>query len=297
MPGTRIFTLSLLAGALCAQTVYLPLDEGNIWVYRSDAGPVTVEAGRSAVFKGNQYRAVTGLSGGEAWARNAPEGRILVWDEAAQEERVLMDPAAPLKTWYATAMDPCNRRARIETREGHFQGPVGGFNTVLEVRYEPGPCLDAGLEQEEWLPWVGLLRRTAATLAGPRTYELVYARLGGVTFVSAPETGFTLSLIPSGKTLLVRLGVRHTAGEPLRLQFRTAQRFDFAIYDEEGRAVYQWSEGRAFPLALGSVEVRGEKTWMAEAPVSNLPPGRYAVHAWLTCVEGPVFAATALYQR
>jgi hypothetical protein len=298
MSGTRTSILSLLAAALSAQTLYLPLDEGNFWLYHGSGGSLVVEVGRSAEFHGNTWHAVRGLTGaGEAWVRNDAEGRILIWDESAAEERVLLDAAAPEGASFRTWADPCNREARIESRHSRYSGPAGEFDYALLIRYAPGPCMDAGLESEYWLPWVGLLRRVRITLAGPREHDLVYARLGGVTYVRAPQTGFSLALTPSGSTLLASITIRHTLPWPLTLHFSSSQRFDIIAYDSNGKEFYQWSRGRAFLTVMGEETIRGEKTWTAEIPVREWPPGDYVIRAWLTPMEGHAWSATTLYKH
>ncbi len=298
MSGRRTFTLSLLAAALSAQTLYLPLDSGNLWLYHGAGGGLVIEAGRSEEFGGNRYHLVRGLSeSGAVWVRNGTEGRILVWDERAGRERVLLDPAAPEGSPYDTVMDPCSRQAVIKSRTAKYSGPVGEFENVLHADYLPGPCMDAGLVSEDWLAWVGMLRRVRMTIAGPRQYDLVYARLGGVTYVRAPQTGFSISLTPSGDVLLVRMTLRHTLAWPLRLSFSSSQRFDVAAYDAEGKEFYRWSRGRAFLTVMGSEEIRGEKTWVAEIPISEWPAGEFAIVAWLTPLEGHAWSASTLYRH
>ncbi len=298
MPGTRISILSLFAAALSAQTLYLPLEEGNLWLYHGNGGSLVIEVGRAEEFGGNRYHLVRGLSGnGGVWVRNDAEGRILVWDDRARRESVLLDAAAPEGSPYDTAMDSCNSRAAIHSRTAKYSGPVGEFENVLHVDYQPGPCMDAGLASEDWLAWVGMLRRVRITIAGPRTYDLVYARLGGVTYVRAPQTGFAVSLVPSGDTLLVRITIRHTLAWPLILNFSSSQRFDIIAYDSTGQEFYQWSRGRAFLTVMGREEIRGEKTWVAEIPVGDWPKGDYAIRAWLTPMEGHAWSATALYKH
>ncbi len=298
MPGRRISILSLLAAALSAQTPYLPLEEGNLWLYTGPGGTHVVEVGRPAGFEGTTWHAVRGLYGnGEVWIRNDASGRILLWDERAGQERALLDTAAPEGIPYKTWADPCSPEAVIETRSGKYAGPVGEFDNALTVRYLPGPCMDAGIGEEQWLPWVGLLRRVRITIAGPRAVDLVYARLGGVTYVRAPQTGFAISLVPSGDVLLVKMTLRHTLDWPLTLNFSSSQRFDIIAYGSDGREHYQWSRGRAFLTVMGRERVRGEKTWVAEVPVGEWPAGEYAIRAWLVPLEGHAWSATALYKH
>jgi hypothetical protein len=296
MPGTKTFTLSLLAAAaLCAQPVeYLPLQAGNVWVYRGSSGSFTVEAGKPALFGGNEYFPVRGLPATPAlWLRNTPEGRIMMWDAASSQEKIWLDTSTPVAGESPSSVDPCNPFSRIESREWKYSGPLGEFTNALAVRYSPGSCADAGLDADYFLPWVGLAQRVSQSIAGPRQYDLVYARLGGVTVLSAPETGFGIALTQTRTSLDARLTLRHTAGDPLNLVFPTSQHFDLALYNENGKLVYQWSEGRGFTQALTTVTVSGEKFWLVEVPLARIAPGAYAVRAWLTTTDGPVYLATS----
>lgn len=298
MSGIRTFTLSFLAAALSAQTLYLPLDEGNLWLYHGNGGLLVIEVGRPEEFAGNRYHLVRGLAGnGDVWVRNDAEGRILAWDGHASRERVLLDAAAPEGAPFDTAMDPCSPKAVIQSRAARYSGPVGDFENVLHLAYRPGPCMDAGLSSEDWLAWVGMLRRVRNTIAGPRRYDLVYARLGGVTYVRAPATGFSISLAPSGNVLLVRMTLRHTLQWPLWLNFSSSQRFDVAAYDADGKEFYRWSHGRAFLTVMGREEIRGEKTWVAEIDISEWPEGEYAIKAWLTPLEGHAWWTSTIYRH
>lgn len=295
MPGIRTSILSLLASAaLFAQVPdYLPLQAGNTWVYRSKAGSFTVETGQPSTFGGNEYFSVRGFpSAPELWLRNTPEGRIMKWDSVVGQERIWLDTSTPAGAYSPTSVDRCTAASRIESREAKYEGPVGEFTTVLAVSYIAGPCGDAGLIADYFLPWVGLLRRVEQSIAGPRSYDLIYARLGGVTVISAPESGFGLSLTQTHGSLDARLALRHTGPEPLTLNFSTSQQFDLQVFDESGKVVYQWSEGRGFLQVLTTLTVSGEKLWFVEIPPDRLPPGRYAIRAWLTTSDGPVYTAS-----
>src|SRR5574340_616264 len=133
-------------------------------------------------------------------------------------------------------------------------------------------------------------------IAGPRTYDLVYARLGGITVVSGKETGFTLTLdqtVYRGTPMLARLTIRNTQDAPLRLNFTAGQRYDLVIRNDKGEVVYQWSRGKFFTLALGTEVIGpGEKNWAITVPLDDIPNGHYVVEGWLTTAGPRAYAAS-----
>ena len=163
---------------------------------------------------------------------------------------------------------------------------MGQFTNALAIDYPPANCADAGITSELYLPYVGLLQRTQTSLAGPVVYDLVYANLGGITTIAAPERSFTVSVIDPGSApggqATVRLTLRNARAQPLTLTFPTAQRFDLVLRDGNGAIVYQWSAARTFAQVLGMLQVTLEKTWVVQIPVGSLPPGRYTVQAGLS---------------
>ncbi|MCX7604716.1 MAG: BsuPI-related putative proteinase inhibitor [Bryobacteraceae bacterium] len=301
MSGTRTSIASLLfAAALSAQTLYLPLDEGNYWVYQGPGDTLVVQVGGRAVIAGREYAAVRGFLGpGEAWLRNDDQGRVLVWDVRTGQERLLLDPAAPDGWPWTSWNGSCTVEARTITHRMRSRYPVGEFDNVMHVRYGETACVDSriAVEVEEWLPWVGLLRRVQGRAPDAKIYDLVYARLGDVTYVRAPQTGFSLSLTPAGGVLLAFITIRHTLEWPLVLNFSSSQRFDLSVYDSQGREIYRWSRDKAFLTVMGREEIRGERTWAAEIPMALFPRGDYAVRAWLTPIESHVWSASTFYRH
>ncbi|MBI4890060.1 MAG: hypothetical protein HY821_05490 [Acidobacteria bacterium] len=290
MPGTRIFTLNLLAAAaLLAQSPeYLPLQQGNTWIYKGSAGTFTLQTGGAETFGENQYFPLRGLPTTPVlYLRNTPEGRIYQWDMAAKLEVLYLDTAAAESP---TGVDPCNAASRIESREGKYAGPVGEFGNVLDVRYTAAQCADAGLVSDQFLPWVGLLARTQQTIAGPRTYHLVYARLGGVTVLTPAEISFSLAVTAAQD---VRLALRNMGPAPLELTFPTSQQFEVEVYDQKNQLVYRWSDGMGFLQVVTTQSVSGERIWLVSLPSGRLAPGRYTVKGWLTTTEPGGYAATA----
>ena len=246
MLGTRTFTLSLLlTTALFAQVEYLPLYTGNQWVYRGAAGQFTVSVEKAAEFDGHEYHLVRGFpSMPEVYLRSDDEGRVWMWDSEAKIEKIWLDFTA---SEAPTGVDRCNALSRVESRDAKYSGPVGDFVNALRVRYTYGGCADAGIDSDVFLPYVGLVQRMAQTIAGPRAYDLVYARLGAVAVVTEPEVSFGVAVDRAGTS--VRLTLRNTTGTPLELEFGSGQTFDVAVRDEAGKDVWVWSDGRNFTQA------------------------------------------------
>lgn len=276
-----------MAGALFGQVEYLPLQAGNQWVYRGAAGQFTLAVEKPALFEGREYFLVKGFpSTPEVYLRNDGEGRVWMWDGAAKSERVWLDFEADEAP---TGVDPCNALSRVESREAKYSGPVGEFVNALRVRYTVAGCADAGVESDLFLPYVGLVQRMVQTIAGPRAYELVYARLGEVAVITEPEVSFGMAVDRAGAW--ARLTLRNTTGAPLELNFGSGQTFDLVVRDEEGKDVWQWSEGRGFTQVLRTEMVSGERLWVVKLPA--LQAGRYSVEGWLTTSGGKRFAASA----
>ena len=70
----------------------------------------------------------------------------------------------------------------------------GNFGNAILVKYGPNACADAGLNGEYYLPGVGLVHRAYLTIAGPSSFDLIYARIGGRTYLSEPHISFSLAL-------------------------------------------------------------------------------------------------------
>lgn len=63
----------------------------------------------------------------------------------------------------------------------------------------------------------------------------------------------TPSSVKKGET--VNLALMLAANQPVELQFRSGQRFDFEIADASGSVIWKWSEGQMFTQALGTEQM------------------------------------------
>lgn len=287
MLGQRTSTLSLLlATALCAEAEYLPLQTGNRWVYRGTTEQFTVAVEKPATFEGREYFLVRGFpSTPEVYLRNDDQGRVWVRDDTAKREKVWLDFAADEAP---TGVDPCNAMSRVESRESKYNGPVGEFVNAVKVRYTHAGCADAGIDSDVFLPYVGLVQRNAQTIAGPRAYDLIYARLGEVAVVTEAEVSFGVAVDRAAAS--ARLTLRNQTREPLELKFKSGQMFDVVVRDEAGADLWRWSDGRIFTQAVISEMVSGERLWVVKLPV--LKAGRYTVEGFLTTLDAKQFVAS-----
>ncbi|HEX8696662.1 MAG TPA: BsuPI-related putative proteinase inhibitor [Longimicrobium sp.] len=61
----------------------------------------------------------------------------------------------------------------------------------------------------------------------------------------------TLQVLAARGQVQVALAVTNASAAPVVLEFRSAQRYDFAVQDGE-RTLWRWSEGRGFAQAVGA---------------------------------------------
>jgi hypothetical protein len=292
---------TFLLGTLTAQTTdYFPLHAGNEWIYRErgrlGGGTIVVDIPRMESFQGREYAVVRGLAPTTTYLRLDERGVLYRYNPETRTEQVWAEFATPTGGSYETAADPCNKTARVERRDAQLKTPAAEFFNGFRAVYTP-TCADAGLTHEVYVPYIGLVQRESTTIAGPRTMELIYARVGGVTVLSEPELTTSLSLdravYDSGSTLSARLTLRSTHAEPIELRFRSSQRYDLTVRNDKGESVYLWSASVVFLAVLGTERIGpGQRTWVIDAPL-NLPAGNYTAEGWITAEDGKRFAASA----
>ncbi len=314
MPGTGISTanLVLFSAQLAFAADFFPLQPGNQWAYRCSGAAcgeetVVVEVLQEEEVAGRQYVVLRGFRGALAWLRRDDEGVIWALDRQSGSEQVWYKFGASEGETYPTGLDPCSPVAMIASQNASYQGPAGRFSNVLRIDYLPALCSDAGLREEYFLPGAGLLRRTEVTIAGPRSYDLIYARTEKGTILAEPHLGFGVAVdrpvyvanrmppeIPGQAVarMTVRITLRNTTDEPVRLRFPTSQRYDLEIQDSAGRRLWRWSDGKVFLMVYGEEEFGpGQRNYIETVRLAGrddqpLPEGRYVLRAWLT-TEAP----------
>lgn len=294
MPGikTSIPKLTLLFAAIVpafgASSDYFPLEVGNSWVYRSESRHggqqgAAVEVVRSE-YIGEKQWFVTNFFGRETLLRLNESGTLVSYDRGSRAENVWIPFASGVGESFETSIDSCTESGRIESKSAEHKGPLGESKEGLRIAYEPR-CADAGVTSATFVPQIGLAEYSTTSIAGPVVYKLVYARTG-VTVRTDAEWSFGISLDSPSYTqpavMAVRLTLRNTQTEPIRIQFPSGQDYDVVIRNEAGESVYTWSADKAFAAVFRTIEFGpGERNWLIEIPLSDIEPGVYTVEGSL----------------
>lgn len=281
----KLATLFLCAISAFAAD-YLPLQSGNYWIYRdlSSAQSLTVRVGTPlATQDGKVYHRLTGYVDRPLWVRSLADGTLVYLDEENSREAPLtsFEEAAP--GWAAAPFRPCEQESQREPKPQSYSGLIGQFENATLLKYRVFSCADTGVLSEEFLPNIGMVRRTVITLLGPRALELVEARVQGLVFGGRPAATFTVSVnqsAPGG--LIATLNLSVNSFEPVYLLYSDGQDYDLVLWNESGKEVYRWSDGRAFPQAVRSRTVVGGLRHEVELELREpLPDGAYLLESWI----------------
>jgi hypothetical protein len=288
--AARFLATVFFSSALFAQPPnYLPLQTGNTWLYHLKAiGPGdpyrSISVGPRQSVNGRDYYEVTWFGRQVLLRQDAVSGEILAFDRAAGSEKQWLSLQTADGASFPAAIDPCVETGTILSHNAKVSTAAGQFGNAVEVIYR-GPCDDAGVTRQLFVPDVGLVLHVETSFTGARDYELVYYRAGGHS-PAGPEIAFTVALdgtrYAPHSVLGARLTLRSTSPLPVLLVYPTGQSYDLKITNPNGEVVYQWSSGRAFPMIYGTENFGpGEKTYGIAAPLDDLPPGHYEVEGWL----------------
>lgn len=77
----------------------------------------------------------------------------------------------------------------------------------------------------------------------------------GPSGAEAPAMAVTLEVTVTEGVVRLALHATNTTTEPIRLEFPSAQRYDFAIRTVAGEGIWQWSADRMFAQVLGTETV------------------------------------------
>lgn len=312
-------------GTLFDRQVYFPLEVGNEWIYTDGTNTFRVQVLTQArEANGRTYFQVAGYFQedsvkvrklrrdlwGQVFEYN-PRGADFLWYQLFSFG--LNSPA----TWtFETGDDlTCIRGSSLSTA-GRFEPlvvPAGTFPSAIRVDHR-SRCADAGLQSEYFAPGVGLIKRVMNTIAGPRSLDLVAARVGSsqlpaIVFavqVSVDRPIYFNNRMPPvsdpSPTMQAQLTVRNDTQLAVDFQFSTAQRFDFVVRDAAGKEVLRWSKGKAFPQVVGRETLaNGRLIYPATLELQGsdgkpLPAGVYTLEGFLTTSGFPAAQGSIAFQ-
>jgi hypothetical protein len=281
---------------------FFPLRDGNSWTYRE---PVTgqtfsVRVGPPVAAADHTYYKLTGYLDSELLVRiEEVYGALVYWDEARNREIPLTSFEQFEGGYWLAPFRPCaDQEGQTQLKRGIHDGPAGPVSDVLEVRYRVFGCADIGLAQEQYAEHIGMLRRVQTTIAGPRTFDLISARVGNLTIAAPPSGSFSVSVGPTlaAGPVSATFRLQVNSPSPLTLSFSSGQEYDFALDDSAGNTLWTWSASRMFVQSLHQRTVAGEWTETVEIPwpatAGGSPqPGDYTVRASVTTAGSTAFAA------
>jgi hypothetical protein len=312
-PLKILAALAFFCGAVAAAEPNLfPLDAGNYWTYRNpDTGHTfTIRIASTPVMhNGNVYHKVTGYTAAPAFLRQAENGNIFRWDDDNDQEILLTSFERVPYGWYDTDIVGCPQGGQVQERKADYRPPAGPDIKATQILYRSYGCADVGVLDEQYVENVGLVRRVVGTIAGPRTYELVYARTATLTYDAQRGNGFVVSLdrnylvcVDPAATdrLAVTMRLTRRSAPAIDLRFPSAQRYDIRMRDAAGRVVYQWSEDEFFAQAAATIYVADELEYAQQIPAREragapLAGGYYTVEAWLATENREFAGATRFF--
>jgi hypothetical protein len=291
----QALTFSLLSLTLQAQDL-LPLAPGSQWVYRgSFAGEsMTIKAGGERQIQGQTYLELSGYTNETLLVRQSDRGIYVYWDEKTKSDALLINFNG---AEYASPSSECQQQGKAEERPVSYEGPLGKFDNAIEVRFFGGICADAGATGEIYLPNAGMLRRTVTSFTGERRFDLAYAQIGGVTYLSDAQVSFGISAtVLSSEQLAARLTLANRSGANLILDFASGQRYDFQVKDARGEVIYTWSATRLFPAVTGREIVKDELVWTETFSPGTLRPGTYTLEGRIANGDAKKYSASVGFE-
>jgi hypothetical protein len=253
---------------------------------------MTIRVGTPALIGGNVYHRLTGYVAEPLWVRfNADT--LLYRDEERNQDLPLTLFASVGGPWFHAPFRGCEQEGQVSERRVGYTGPAGGFEAALQIRYRSFGCADSGIEEEIYQPSIGMLRRTVVTIAGPRHFDLVSARIGRIQIVPENAGAFQVSVRKPAASDTSFTATLHLAlDQPMRVRKPSGQDYDVVLKDETGQTIWRWSEGKVFPAGIEERVLSGREQYDVIVPTPR-HPGKYTVEAWLTAGDDRILFSAA----
>jgi hypothetical protein len=299
-------------GDLLTRMNYFPLETGNQWVYSDGRNSYAVEVTQETTeSNGRTYYQITGFFQndpakvrklrrdylGQVWEYN-PRGEDFLWYRLSG----VMVAAWEFQSGQEIS---CVTGSSLSARStgDPIQVAAGNFSRIIRVEFK-SRCADGGILEDYFAPGMGLIKRVNNSIAGPRNFELISARVGSQLFpqsvygaqISIDKPVYFNNRMPPvsnpAPTLIAQLSLHNDSDTPVELAFSSSQRYEWVIRDRVGKELWRWSEG------LGFLQVLGQETLAKGRPLNYsvsiklasrngtlLDAGFYTLEGYLTTIE------------
>jgi hypothetical protein len=299
-----IFLFIILASwNVAPASTYVVWRAGDYATYRNVLTGQEVRAEVDLEGRGRvHYTEFAGL--GPLWvATSGRDEYIYLYTPPDRAFQLLVDALAPIGSSNPLHVPPCNNGVAVLAAREALTVPAGAFADVIRIDFTTS-CADAGVTSAWFARGVGPIQWTASTIAGPVTYQMIAARIGGVRYPK--HNGICLVSefpgpvvwidrmppVPRPGSINVFLTIENNTPERLTYSFSTGQEFEIEIIDGGGNVVSRWSRGRAFTLAFHDVTLDpgtshrfGGAVALAYDDGGALAQGYYTVKVYLTNIN------------
>lgn len=268
------------APAASAQTAF-PMKVGNEWSYQEtgfaaapDLKVVKIDDRWVSPASGYVYFRFRNFNGNYHWLTRAP-GTGWVGEYATGwwynfDARINASWKLTLDESGTHGSLPCSNGALLQvvSRSETVTVPAGRFSAIhFQWRTT---CFDAGITDEWFAPGVGLVKRSSQTIGGPRSWELVTAKIDGRTIGGQPASARILSSVAMGQAdywenHMPGPGPRPTEGPEIKISVTLKPAdgrdtsintpdlniWDVTVYDAAGNAVWSNPKSRAVARPQG----------------------------------------------
>ncbi len=301
--GVVVVTLAF-AGPLHANQ-YVAWSGGDHATYRDKATGAEIRA--VAEWGGRLWVHYTNFAGfGPLWVASSGRGQRVYVLGTDHRIRLFADFDAPVGSVTPLDLEPCNRRSATLAAGETLSVPAGTFADVVRIDFETS-CADAGITSAWFARDVGPIQWTTATIAGPSTYQMIAASIGGIQYprhigvlllTEFPGPTVWINMMPvspgSAQSIEVYLAIQNNSAEDLTYSFRTGQHFEIELLDAAGQVVSRWSRDKAFTQAFNEVKIAPGSGQRFGGPVElaydddrPLAQGNYSLRIYLTNENPP----------
>ncbi|HVY61612.1 MAG TPA: hypothetical protein VHF22_08165 [Planctomycetota bacterium] len=299
------------------ETTFFPLGVGDAWTYNQAGGAGRAQTPPETKIDARWFDARTGyvwyrirnFNGDLHWIRQTSIGRIYEWGNKPWY-RLGAGPGFPWIMDMGAGAIACSDGARLEVVSRSEQVTVAaGTFAALHIQWTT-QCRDAGITDEWFVKGIGLVKRVEETIAGPRTTELQYAKIGRKQYGSKAQPGSPIAIAVStdqpsyyenhmpgpgprptqGPTITVSATMTPTSGQDATVNTPDFNVWLVTIADASGNVVYSSPQMKARAPAGGvnhTVKAAGDvATFTVNLPYGTAQ-GTYTVTAHSFVVGAP----------